>query len=120
SSSPASTRAAKVAARRAKAKARQTQHQISQGVEGKVVTDSGSGGMFNQGQLVIAQPDGTNLTFSLSNQSHAFKTTGAGTAPVAESATGLPAGQIVVVRGIQVQTGQYWAPVVHDSGYTAG
>ncbi|GEM_PF-5234986 len=86
---------------------------------GKVVSDSASGGLFGQGRLVIAQPDGTQTTFSLSNESRALRYQGTGHPAVREAPSGLPAGEVVVVMGAQVEQGSYWAARIMDSGFSA-
>jgi hypothetical protein len=88
-------------------------------VVGKVVSDSASGGVFGQGRLVIAQPDGTQTSFSLSNESHAARYQGLGHPVVREAPSTLPAGEVVVVFGAQVEQGSYWAARILDSGFTA-
>ncbi|MCL4423444.1 MAG: hypothetical protein M1115_09845 [Actinobacteria bacterium] len=111
-----SARHAKLAAQRAN---KLTHQQIAHGVTGKVVSDSSSGGIFGQGSITIAEPNGSTMTFSLSNESHAWKFSGTGTHPSAESPTSLPQGEVVAVRGVQVESGQYWAPNISDTGFAA-
>jgi hypothetical protein len=94
--------------------------QLARGADGKVVSNSSNGGAFGQGQLVIAEPDGTQLTFSLSNKTRAVRIEGVGKPPVAENPTAIPAGEIVLVRGVQVEQDVAWAPLVVDSGFAAG
>ncbi len=97
----------------------------------KVVSDSSSGGVFGQGELVVASPNGVKKTYSLSNTTKAFgpstsvpKTTKTGkerfAPPFAKvPATSIPTGEIVVVRGAEVEKGQAWASTIIETGFEA-
>ena len=87
---------------------------------GKVVSDSATGGTFGQGVLVIAQPDGNQLTFSLRTATKAVKYQGVGQKNVPESATALPTGEVVVVRYVTPASGGPRARRIIDSGFAAG
>lgn len=112
---PAQRRAQKQAAMLAK----RNDKMIRSGLIGKVVSDSSTGGAFAQGQLVIAQPDGSTFTFALTNRSRAFMVQGLGKPAVKESPGTIPAGQVVIVRGAQIENGVWWAPTIRESGFTA-
>jgi hypothetical protein len=97
----------------------------------RVVSDSSSGGLFGQGELVVASPSGVQRIYSLSNTTKAFgrntsapKTTKTGkerfAAPfVKVAATSIPTGEIVVVRGAEVEKGQAWASTIIETGFEA-
>jgi hypothetical protein len=87
--------------------------------EGKVVSDSATGGTFGQGVLVIAQPDGNQLTFNLRTATKAVRYQGVGQKNVPESASALPAGEVVVVRYVTPATGGARARRIVDSGFAA-
>ncbi len=85
---------------------------------GEVVSDSSSGGTLSHGQLVIKEPNGTQLTLSLASKTKAWKYQGHGAKPIAESASGLPAGEVVVVLGRNYQ-GQAVVGRIIDLGFRA-
>jgi hypothetical protein len=68
-------------------------------VAGEVVSDSSTGGSLNLGQLVIKEPDGTEITLTLASRTKAWKYQGHGTKPVAESPSSLPTREVVEVVG---------------------
>lgn len=68
-------------------------------VAGEVASDSSSGGTFGAGQLVLKEPDGTQVTIDLASQTKAWKYQGHGVKPTSESPSGIPTGEIVVARG---------------------
>lgn len=119
SASPRLTVAQRKAKRRAALLARRDAKVIRSGLVGKVVSDASAGGAFGQGQLVIAQPDGSNFTFALTNRSHAFTVQGLGKAPVQGAATSIPTGEVVTVHGAQIENGVWWASLIRESGFTA-
>jgi len=88
-------------------------------IEGKVTSDSATGGAFDQGALSIVQPDGNRLTFSLRTATKAVRYQGVGVKSVAEPATGIPTGEVVVVRAVRGSGGQWVARRVLDSGFAA-
>lgn len=96
-----------------------THRELHQGVMGKVVSDSSTGGLFGHGQLVVSQPDGADFTASLSDRTHAYKVTGLGQRIVREDPAALSANEVVIVHVVQVANGSYWASTVRDSGFAA-
>jgi hypothetical protein len=114
------TPAQRRAKRHAALLARRQTMAIRKGLIGKVVSDSSSGGAFSAGQLVIAQADGSNFTFALTNRSHASMPQGLGKAAVGENASSIPVGEVVLVHGAQVENGVWWATLITESGFKAG
>ena len=88
-------------------------------VAGKVVSDSSTGGVASKGVLVIQEPDGTKVTLNLLPRSHAWKYQGSGVKPVAESASSLSPGEVVVVAGWGVHGKNHWARAILDLGFQA-
>jgi hypothetical protein len=88
-------------------------------VAGKVVSDSTTGGAAGKGVLVIQEPDGTQVTLNLLPHTHAWKYQGFGVKPVAESASSLPPGEMVVVFGRGVNSKNHWARGILDLGFQA-
>ncbi|MDA8396047.1 MAG: hypothetical protein M0T72_12590 [Candidatus Dormibacteraeota bacterium] len=88
-------------------------------VAGKVVSDSSTGGVAGKGVLVIQEPDGTQVTLNLLPHTHAWKYQGFGVKPVAESASSLSPGEIVVVVGRGVNSKNHWARTILDLGFQA-
>lgn len=86
---------------------------------GQVVSDSSSGGSLSAGQLVVKEPDGTQVTLSLASKTKAWKYQGSGAKPTAESPTSIAAGEIVVVAGRNL-LGTHVAVRILDSGFKAG
>ena len=85
---------------------------------GEVVSDSSTGGNLNQGQIVIKEPDGTEITLNLASRTRAWKYQGHGVKPVAESPSSLPAGEVVAVVGRQYHD-QPVAVRILDLGFQA-
>lgn len=112
---PAQNRAQKRAAMAAK----RNVEMIRNGLVGKVVSDSSTGGALAQGQLVITLPDGSSFTFALTNRSQAFMVQGLGKPALKESAGAIAVGEVIIVRGAQVENGVWWAPTIKESGFTA-
>ncbi len=88
-------------------------------VAGKVVSDSSTGGVAGKGVLVIQEPDGTQVTLNLLPHTHAWKYQGFGVKPVAESASSLSPGEIVVVVGRGVNSKNHWVRAILDLGFQA-
>ena len=97
--------------------ARRLRHFLGLTAIGVVVSDSATGGVFNQGQLTIRMPDGKTVTASLDGLSHARRYQGHGVKPLPESATSIPAGSIVVVHGQRIDTTQYLARFILETGF---
>jgi hypothetical protein len=87
-------------------------------VAGEVVSDSSSGGSLSAGQLVIKEPDGTQVTLSLASKTKAWKYQGFGIKPVSESPSGIASGEIVVVAGRNL-LGTHVAVRILDLGFQA-
>lgn len=85
---------------------------------GEVVSDSGSGGLFNQGQLTIRMPDGKTMTASLDHLSRARRYQGHGEPLLTESATAIPVGSIVAVHVQLVDTSQPLARFILETGFS--
>jgi hypothetical protein len=85
---------------------------------GEVVSDSSSGGSLSAGQLIIKEPDGTQVTLSLASKTKAWKYQGFGVKPTAESPTGIAAAEIVVVSARNV-LGSHVAVRILDLGFQA-
>ncbi len=88
-------------------------------VAGEVVSDSSTGGAAGKGVLVIKEPNGNEVTLNLLPKSHAWKYQGFGVKPMAETASSLPAGEIVVVAGWGVHGKNHWARAILDLGFQA-
>ncbi|MGH7691496.1 MAG: hypothetical protein ACRENY_07860 [Candidatus Dormibacteria bacterium] len=93
-------------------------HLRGQLVAGKVVGDSNSGGAAGVGQLVLQEPNGTQITLSLVKRSKAGKYAGQGTRPAAEIPSDIASGEIVVVRERTLQ-GKPVAARILDLGFQA-
>ncbi len=85
---------------------------------GEVVSDSSSGGSLSAGQLIIKEPDGSQVTLSLASKTKAWKYQGFGVKPTAESPTGIAADEIVVVSARNV-LGSHVAVRILDLGFQA-
>jgi hypothetical protein len=85
---------------------------------GEVVSDSSSGGSLSAGQLIIKEPDGTQVTLSLASKTKAWRYQGFGVKPTAESPTGISPGEIVVVSARNV-LGSHVAIRILDLGFQA-
>jgi hypothetical protein len=107
------------AERRAALAAKRADRLIRTGLAGKVVGVSATGGALGHGQLVIEQADGANFTFALTNRSHAFTVRGIGKGIATDVASSIPVGEVVVVRGAQVESGVWWATTVRETGFIA-
>ena len=88
-------------------------------VAGEVVSDSATGGAAQKGVLVIKEPDGTQVTLNLLPHTHAWKYQGFGVKPVAESASSITPGEVVVVAGWGVHGKNHWARAILDLGFQA-
>ena len=87
-------------------------------VIGEVVSDTSSGGSYGKGQITIKTPDGDQLTLSLTPKASAWKYQGPGTKPVKESASAIPAQEIVLVFGRGLHRHDLARHIV-DMGYQA-
>jgi len=85
---------------------------------GQVVSDSSSGGSLSAGQLVVKEPDGTQVALSLTSKTKAWRYQGFGAKPTSESPTSIDAGEIVVVAGGNL-LGTHVAVRILDSGFKA-
>lgn len=85
---------------------------------GEVVSDSASGGALGAGQIVVKEPDGTQLTITLAARTKAFRYRGLGMGLVSESPGAIPTGEIVVVAGRNL-LGQHLAIRILDLGFQA-
>ncbi len=85
---------------------------------GEVVSDSASGGVFNQGQITIRMPDGKTVTASLDGLSAARRYQGRGVKPLKVSPTAVPAGAIVTLHAQRINTTQYLARLVLETGFS--
>ncbi len=88
-------------------------------VVGEVVSDSAGGGALGKGSLVIKEPDGTQVTLSLTATTKAWKYQGMGVKPVAETPSALPAGEVVVVAGRGLRSSKHLARHILDLGFQA-
>lgn len=88
-------------------------------VAGEVVSDSASGGTQGKGALVLKEPDGTQITLNLTAATRARRYQGAGVKPVSESATSLPAGEVVIVAGRGLRVQDHLARHILDLGFKA-
>ncbi|MCL4449576.1 MAG: hypothetical protein M1483_07490 [Actinobacteria bacterium] len=86
---------------------------------GKVVSDSSTGGAYGEGSITVSQPNGKQLTFSLTNLSRAWKYNGKGTPPTKESATSIGVNEIVGLHISSIQKGVSWAHEILDTGFAA-
>lgn len=85
---------------------------------GEVVSDSSSGGALGAGQLLLKEPDGTQLTLTLATRTKAWHYHGVGVKPTSESPSSIPAGEIVVV-GARLIKGNRVAVRILDLGFAA-
>ena len=88
-------------------------------VVAEVVSDSSSGGADGKGQLVVKAPDGTTMTLSITPGTKAWKYVGPGKKPVSESATSLPANEVIVVAGRGLYGKNHLARHILDLGFQA-
>lgn len=87
-------------------------------VSGEVISDSSGGGALGAGQIVVKEPDGTQLTITLASRTKAFRYQGLGAGLVSESPGAIPTGEIVIVRGRNL-LGQHLAIRILDLGFQA-
>ncbi|MGB6772616.1 MAG: hypothetical protein WBF51_11545 [Candidatus Dormiibacterota bacterium] len=66
---------------------------------GEVVSDTSSGGSLGAGQLVLKEPDGTDLTITLAHRTKGWRYHGLGVKPTSENPSTIPDGEIVVAGG---------------------
>ena len=66
---------------------------------GEVVSDTSSGGSLGAGQLVLKEPDGTDLTITLAHRTKGWRYHGLGVKPTSENPSTIPDGEIVVAVG---------------------
>lgn len=85
---------------------------------GEVVSDRGTGGALEAGQLVVQEPDGTRLTLSLATRTRAWKYQGSGVKPISESPSSISDGEIVVVAARNWAGNQVAARIL-DLGFQA-
>ncbi|HUY09116.1 MAG TPA: hypothetical protein VMW80_06655 [Candidatus Dormibacteraeota bacterium] len=85
---------------------------------GAVVSDSSSGGALGAGQLVLTEPDGTQVTLNIAGRTKALKYQGFGVKPTSESPIAIPIGEIVVVAARKYK-GNPVAVRILDLGFQA-
>ncbi|MGA7363166.1 MAG: hypothetical protein WBZ07_09535 [Candidatus Dormiibacterota bacterium] len=85
---------------------------------GEVVSDSSSGGGLGAGQLVLTEPDGTQVTLNIASRTKAWKYQGFGVKPTSESPTAIPTGEIVVAAARKYK-GNPVAVRILDLGFQA-
>ncbi|MGC2295685.1 MAG: hypothetical protein WA695_03210 [Candidatus Dormiibacterota bacterium] len=66
---------------------------------GEVVSDTSSGGSLGAGQLVLKEPDGTDLTITLAHRTKGWRYHGLGVKPTSENPGAIADGEIVVAVG---------------------
>ena len=66
---------------------------------GEVVSDTTSGGALGAGQLVLKEPDGTDLTITLAHRTKGWLYHGLGVKPTSEKPGTIADGEIVVAGG---------------------
>jgi len=88
-------------------------------VVAEVVSDSSTGGADGKGQLVVKAPNGTTMTLSITPGTKAWKYVGPGQKPVQESATSLPANEVVIVAGRGLYGKKHLARHILDLGFQA-
>jgi hypothetical protein len=71
-------------------------------VVGEVVSDSSSGGPLGAGQLVLKEPDGTDVTITLAHRTKGWLYHGLGVKPTSENPGTIADGEIVVAGGRSV------------------
>ncbi|MGH7643632.1 MAG: hypothetical protein ACRENX_11620 [Candidatus Dormibacteria bacterium] len=87
-------------------------------VAGEVVSDTATGGSLGVGQLVLREPDGTQVTLNLASRTKAWKYQGFGVKPTSETPSALPSGEVVVAAGRNLH-GSHVVVRILDLGFQA-